>query len=82
MPNLGEKLWKHADDGKTATIRLVTLKYTVPCDSKLKCSQRASVGVECRDSIGHPIWRKDFCDAHARPLIARAKARGVEVYWH
>ncbi|MGO9604603.1 MAG: hypothetical protein ACLQAT_14640 [Candidatus Binataceae bacterium] len=42
--------------------------------------QRAIVGLECRDSIGHPIWRKDFCDA--KPLIARAKALGIETFWH
>jgi len=46
------------------------------------CSKRAAVGVECRDSIGHPIWRKDFCEAHAKPLIARACALGIGVYWH
>lgn len=39
------------------------------------------VGLECRDSIGHPIRRRDFCDAHARPLIEKAKTRGLEVYW-
>jgi hypothetical protein len=38
--------------------------------------------LECRDSIGHLICRKDFCDDHARPLIARAEARGIETYWH
>ncbi len=28
MTNLGAQLWQHPDDGKTAAIRLVTLKYT------------------------------------------------------
>jgi hypothetical protein len=82
MANLGEQLWRHSDQNKTATIRLVTLKYTVQCESNLKCNRRATVGVECRDKIGHPIWRKDFCDEHANPLVARAKARGIEVHWH
>jgi hypothetical protein len=80
MPNLGDDLWRHSEEGKTAAIRLVTLKYTAKCESKAKCSQRATVGVECRDKIGHPIWRKDFCDEHAKPLIVRARGRGVEVY--
>jgi len=82
MANLGEQLWRDSEDGKTAAIRLVALKYTARCESKVTCSQRATVGVECRDRIGHPIWRKDFCDEHARPLIARAKAIGISTYWH
>jgi hypothetical protein len=80
--DLGSALWQHPDHGKTAAIRLVALRYTAPCESNAKCNQRATVGVECRDRIGHPIWRKDFCDEYARPLIASAKARGIEVYWH
>jgi len=80
MANLGEQLWRHADQNKTATIRLVSLKYTAQCESKVACPQRATVGVECRDRIGHPIWRKDFCDGHARPPIARARGCGIEVY--
>ena len=79
--NLGEQLWQ-AEDAKTATVRLVALRYTASCDSKAHCSQRATVGIECRDKIGHPIWRKDFCDEHAKPLIARARDRGIETYWH
>jgi len=68
MANLGEQLWKHPNERKTAAVRLVTLKYTAPCESNAKCPQRATVGIECRDSIGHPIWRKDFCDAHAKSV--------------
>ena len=82
MANLGEQLWRHADQNKTAAIRLVALKYTVRCESKVACPQRATVGLECRDRIGHPIWSKDFCGEHARPIIERAKARGIEVFWH
>ena len=80
MTNLGEQLWRHSEEGKTAAIRLIALSYTVRCESKVTCSQRATVGVECRDRIGHPIWRRDFCAVHARSLIARAKALGIEVW--
>jgi len=52
------------------------------CESKAKCPQRATVGVECRDSIGHPTRRKDFCAAHAKPLIQSTQARGIEEFWH
>ncbi len=82
MENLGAQLWRHPDDGKTTTIRLVRLQYTARCESNKHCDQRAAVGVECRDRIGHPIWRKDFCDLHAKPLIAKARALGIETYWH
>ena len=71
-----------AEDAKTTAIRLVALKYAVRCKSKAKCSKRATVGVECRDKIGHPVWRKDFCDEHAKPLITKARALGIEVFWH
>ena len=81
MADLGAKLWQ-AEDAKTAAIRLVALKYTTRCESKAKCSKRATVGVECRDKIGHPIWRKDFCDEHAGPLFAKARGLGIETYWH
>jgi len=80
MADLGTQLWQ-AEDTKTAAIRLMTLQYTIACDSKAKCSLGATVGVECRDRIGHPIWRKDFCGDHAQPLIAKAKALGIDVFW-
>jgi hypothetical protein len=82
MANLGDDLWRHAEEGKTASIRLVRVIYTVRCESRKKCDQRATVGVECRDKIGHPIWRRDFCEGNARPIIERARARGVETFWH
>ena len=57
----------------------VRTSHRVQDVSKAKCSQRAASGIECRDKIGHPIWRRDFCDEHAR-LIAKARAFGIEVY--
>ena len=82
MADLGSELWRHSEEARTAAIRLVTLKYTAQCESKSKCSKRATIGVECRDRIGHPIWHRELCDDHARPLIARARGRGIETYWH
>jgi len=43
---------------------------------------RRNVRFECRDSIGHPIWRRDYCDAHTKPLIAKARALGIDEFWH
>ena len=42
--------------------------------------KRAALRFECRDKIGHPISRKDFCDDHAKPIIANAKAIRIEVF--
>jgi hypothetical protein len=39
-------------------------------------------GTERRDKIGRPIWRKDFSDEDAKPFIAKARALGIEVFWH
>jgi len=46
MADLGTHLWHHPDDGKTAAIRLVALKYTACCENKARCSRRATVGLE------------------------------------
>jgi len=80
--DLGSAIWQYPDHGKTAAIRLIALRYTVRCESRRVCDHRATTGIECRDKIGHPIWRKDFCEAHAKPIIEIAQARGIEVYWH
>ena len=82
MADLGAELWKHPDGGRTAAIRLVTIKLTARCASKAKCDRRATILIEGRDSIGHPIWHSELCDEHATPLIARARGRGIEPYWH
>jgi hypothetical protein len=75
MADLGAKLWQ-AEDAKTAAIRLITLKYTAPCDSKAKCPERATTGVECRDKIGHLIRRKDFL----RPARQAAHREGAGLW--
>jgi hypothetical protein len=67
--NLGAQLWQYPDDGKTAAIRLVAR-----CASRADCSKRASIMIEGRDRIGHPIWHWEFCDEHAKPVIASARA--------
>jgi hypothetical protein len=82
MANLGEQLWQHPDDGKTAAIRLVAIKFTAQCASRSKCTKRATILIEGRDPIGHPIWHRELCDEHARPIIARARGLSIETYWH
>jgi hypothetical protein len=82
IANLGKQLWQHPDDGKTAAIRLVAISFTARCASKALCSKRATILLEGRDRIGHPIWHRELCDAHTKPLIARAQALSVQIYWH
>jgi len=58
----------------------VTIKFTAKCASRSKCTRRATILLEGRDPIGHPIWHRELCDEHARPLITRARgARGRTV---
>jgi hypothetical protein len=74
-------MWRHAEEGKTASVRLIRLQYSARCESKKPCDHRATVGVECRDKIGHPIWRRDFCEEHAKFIIEQAGARGIDAFW-
>jgi len=82
MENLGSSLWRHPDDGKVSAIQLVTISFSAQCASRSKCSRRATILIEGRDPIWHPIWHRELCDEHAKPLIAKAKALGIGVYWH
>jgi hypothetical protein len=82
MATLGDDMWCQAEDGQTASVRLIRLQYAARCESKKRRNQLATVGVECRDRIGHPIWRRDFCQEHATPLISRARGLGIGLFWH
>jgi hypothetical protein len=82
MADLGSELWQNPDDGKTAALQLVAISFTAGCASKALCSKRATILLEGRDRIGHPIWHRELCDEHARPIIARARGLGIETYWH
>ncbi len=55
-----------------------TATYSACAGERKFTSMRA--GIECCDRIGHPSLRRGFCEAHAGPLIAGAKARGIEVF--
>jgi hypothetical protein len=33
----------------------------------------AVIQIECRDSIGHAFRNRDFCAAHAKPVIEKAE---------
>jgi hypothetical protein len=42
---------------------------------------RATPRIECRDSIGHPFWDRDFGEAHAKPVIEKAERLKIPVSW-
>jgi len=42
MADLGSELWQHPDDGKTAALRLVTIRFTARYASRAKCTRRAT----------------------------------------
>jgi hypothetical protein len=41
----------------------------------------AVIQIECRDTIGHPSWNRDFCETHARPVLKGAELRAIAVSW-
>ena len=74
MDNLGANLWQHSLNGKTASIRAGHIQYKARCQSKHGCTQSAVIQIECRDSIGHPFWNRDFCEAHAKAGVREGRA--------
>jgi hypothetical protein len=82
VANLGANLWEHSLDGKTASLRAGRIHYTARCQSKHGCQCRAAIQIECRDSIGHPFWNRDYCEAHAQSVLKRAETRSIPVTWH
>jgi len=81
VDNLRANLWEHSQDGKTASIRAGRIHYKTRCQSKAGCSRSAVIQIECRDSISHPFWNRDFCEAHARPPLAKAQRLKIPVSW-
>ena len=80
MDNLGANLWGDSQDGKTASVRAGRIRYLAQCQNKLGCWQRAAIQIECRDSIGHPFWNRDFCEAQAAPVLEKARAAGTTIF--
>jgi len=81
VANLGANLWGHSQDGKTASIRASRIHYHAQCQSNQGCRLPAAIQIECRDSIGHPFWNRDFCESHAKPIIEKAERLKISVSW-
>ena len=81
MANLGENLWKNFDAGKVASIRAARIQYVARCQSRLGGKRYAAIQIECRDSIGHPFWNRDFCETHAKPIIEKAERLKIPESW-
>jgi hypothetical protein len=81
VANFGANLWGHSQDGKTTSIRAGRIHYKTRCQSKAGCSRSAVIQIECRDSIGHPFWNRDYCETHAKPVIDRAERLKIPVSW-
>jgi hypothetical protein len=61
-------------------MRVGPIRYEGKCEARVKCGKRASIQLEGMNTAGHPIWRRDYCDAHAKSIIARAIKRGIRVF--
>src|SRR5262249_3904734 len=81
VANLGANLWGRGEDGKTASIRAGHIHYQTRCQSRHGCTQSAVIQIECRDSIGHPFWNRDFCETHAKPIFEKAERMKIPVSW-
>jgi hypothetical protein len=81
VANLGVNLWEHIQDGQTASIRAGRSQYQAQCQSRHGCWHRAAIQIECRDSIGHPFWNRDFCVAHAKPILEKAERLKIPLSW-
>jgi len=67
--HLGRKPLGRNGEGKTASIRAGRIQYVARCPNRNPSTRHATVQIECWDSIGHSFWNRDFCEAHAKPLI-------------
>jgi len=81
VDNLGANLRGRSEDGKTACIRTGRIHYQAQCQSKFGCRHRATIQIECPDSIGHPFWNRDFCETHAKPILEKAERLKIPVSW-
>jgi hypothetical protein len=81
VANLGADLWGHSQEGKTASIRVGHIHYVAGCQSRSSCVRPAVIQIECRDSIGHPFWNRDFCEAHAKPVLEKAGRLKIPISW-
>jgi hypothetical protein len=81
VDHLGANLWKHIEDGKTASIRAGHIHYKAKCQSKLGRPRRAPIQIECRDAIGHPFWNRDYCETHAKSIIDKGERLKIPVSW-
>jgi hypothetical protein len=59
--------------------RLQSIRSLSSCQSKPACKRNAVIQIECRDSIGHPFWNRDFCEAHAKPILEKAERLKIPV---
>lgn len=80
MANLGEKLCGRIEEGKTASIRADPIQYKAKCQSSKACQLVAVIQIECRDCIRHPLWNRDFCDAHAAPVLEKSRGAGITIF--
>jgi len=80
VANLSANLCGHSEDGKTASIRAGRIRYQARCQSRHGCPRHAAIQIECRDSIGHPFWNRDFCEAQAAPVLEKARAAGTTIF--
>jgi hypothetical protein len=59
------------------TVQVLQISFETPCRH---CRRRATTSIRSVDAIGSPMVADLYvCDAHANHLVARARAKNIEV---
>ncbi len=62
-----------------ASVTIGALGYRARC-TEAGCGNLARLGLRYADAGGRPFSNSDFCLAHGRVRIARARASGLKIY--
>lgn len=65
-------------DPEPTTVRIHRCKYVSKCKAR-NCLARATLIAEKVDGAGRHVRQIELCDRHARTVIARERARGLEI---
>jgi hypothetical protein len=62
----------------TVAIQVARIYFDAPCRF-CRDGRRATTNLRPIDTIGRPMGNMDVCEAHAEQLVARARAKNLEV---
>jgi len=78
VSNLGSELWQ--SDSPIHSLRVVHVQYVARCEFKRLQCDRAQLQIEVRNGLGISFWQRDYCEAHAQPVLERARAARLRIF--